>query len=36
MDHVFEKFENNNLKNYGLYSSDYLSASGFSWDAIIF
>ena len=30
---VFEKFRNNNLKNYGLYRSHYLSASGLSWDA---
>ena len=28
--HVFEKFRNNGLKNYGLCSSYYLSASGLS------
>ena len=32
---VFEKFRNNSLKNYGLCSSHYLSASALSWDAIL-
>ena len=30
---VFEKFRNNNLKNYGLYSNHYLNAPTLSWDA---
>ena len=32
---MFEKFRNNSLKNYGLCSSDYLSAPGLSWDAML-
>ena len=32
---AFEKFRNNNLKNYGLYPSHYLSAPGLSWDAML-
>ena len=32
---VFEKFRNNRLKNHGLCSSRYLSASGLSWDAML-
>ena len=32
---VFEKFRNNNLKNYGLCPSHYLSAPGLSWDAML-
>ena len=32
---VFEKFQNNSLKNYGLCPSHYLSAPGLSWDAIL-
>ena len=31
---VFEKFRNNNLKNYGLCPSHYLSAPALSWDAM--
>ena len=31
---VFEKFRNNNLKNYGLCLSHYLSTPALSWDAI--
>ena len=29
---VFEKFRNNNLKNYGLCQIHYLSAPGLSWN----
>ena len=32
---VSEKFKNNNLKNYGLCPSHYLSAPGLSWDAML-
>ena len=32
---VFEKFRNNNLKNYGLCPSHYLRASVLSWDEIL-
>ena len=32
---VFEKFRNNTLKSYELYPSDYLSAPGLSWDAML-
>ena len=32
---VFEKFRNNNLKNYGLCQSHYLSAPGLSCDAML-
>ena len=32
---VFEKFGNNNSKNYGLCSSHYLSAPALSWDAML-
>ena len=32
---VFEKFRNNRLKNYGLCPSCYLSAPGFSLDAML-
>ena len=32
---VFEKFRNNNLKNYGLCPSHYLSAPGLSWDTVL-
>ena len=32
---VFEKFRNNNLKNYGLCPSHYLSASALSWDTML-
>ena len=28
---VFEKFRNNSLKNYGLYPSHYLMATGLCW-----
>ena len=28
---VFEKFRNNSLKNYGLYPSHYLRATGLCW-----
>ena len=31
---VFEKFRNNNLKNYGLCTSHYLSAPGLSWNVM--
>ena len=31
---MFEKFRNNNLNNYRLRPSHYLSAPGLSWDAI--
>ena len=33
--HVFEKFRNNSLKNYGLFPSHYLSSPGLSWDATL-
>ena len=32
---AFEKFRNNNLKNYVLCKNHYLSAPGLSWDAIL-
>ena len=32
---VFEKFKNKSLKNYGLYSSLYLSAPALNWDAML-
>ena len=32
---VFEKFENNSSKNYGLCMNHYLSAPGLSWDAML-
>ena len=32
---VFEKFRNNSLKNYGLWSSHYLSAPALIWDAML-
>ena len=32
---VFEKFRNNNLKNYWLSPSHYLSAPDLSWDAML-
>ena len=32
---VFEKFKNNNLKNFGLWRNRYFSAPGLSWDAIL-
>ena len=32
---VLEKFRNNNLKNYGLCPSHYLSAPCLSWDAML-
>ena len=32
---VFEKFRNNNLKNYALCPSRYLRASALSWDAML-
>ena len=32
---VFEKFTNNSLKNYGLCPSNYLSAPGWSWNAVL-
>ena len=32
---VFEKFRNNSFKKYGLYLSNYLSAPGLSWDAML-
>ena len=32
---VFDKFRNNNLKNYGVCPSHYLSAPGLSWDAML-
>ena len=31
----FEKFRNNNLKNYGLCPSHYLSVPGLSWEAML-
>ena len=34
-DDAVENFRNNSLKNYGLCPSDYLSAPGSSWDAIL-
>ena len=33
--HVFEKFRNNGLKNYGLCPIHYLSALALSWDAML-
>ena len=33
--HVFEKFRNNSLKNYGLCRSHYLSAPALIWDAML-
>ena len=35
LSNVFEKFRNNNLKNYGLCPSHYLSAPGLSWDTML-
>ena len=32
---VFEKFRNNSLKSYGLCPSQYLSAPGLSWNAML-
>ena len=32
---VFEKFRNNNLKNYGLYSSQFLDTPGSSCDTML-
>ena len=32
---VFEKFENNSLKNYGLCLSHYLSRPALSWDVML-
>ena len=32
---VFKKFRNNNLNNYGLCPSHYLSTPGFSWDTML-
>ena len=32
---LFEKFRNNNLNNYGLCPSRYLSAQALSWDAVL-
>ena len=32
---VFEKFRKNNLKNYGLCPSHYLSVPASSWDAML-
>ena len=32
---VFEKFRNNSLKNYGLWSSHYLSAPTLIWDTML-
>ena len=32
---VFEKFRNNNLRNFGLCPSNYLSTPGLSWDAML-
>ena len=32
---VFEKIRNNSFKNYGLYTSHYLSAPGLRWDVIL-
>ena len=32
---VLESFRNNNLKNYGLCPSNYLSATALSWDAMV-
>ena len=32
---VFEKFRNNNIKNYGLCPSHYLSTLALSWDAML-
>ena len=32
---VFDKFRNNNWKNYGVCPSHYLSAPGLSWDAML-
>ena len=31
----FEKFRKNNLRNYGLWASHYLSAPDLSWDAML-
>ena len=33
--HVFEKFRNNSIKNYGLCPSHYLNAAALSWDAML-
>ena len=32
---IFKKFRNNNLKNYGLIPSHYLSAPRLNWDAML-
>ena len=32
---IFEKFTNNNLENYGLCPSHFLSAPALSWDAML-
>ena len=32
---IFEKFRNNSLKNYGLYSSHYLSELALSWNVML-
>ena len=32
---VFEKFRTKNLKNYGLYTSHYLSAPDLSWEGVL-
>ena len=32
---VFERFRNNSIKNYALFSSRYVSASGVSWKVIL-
>ena len=33
--HVFEKFRNKSLKNYGLFPSYYLDAQGFIWYSML-
>ena len=33
--HVFEKYKNSSLKNYGLCPKHYLSATALSWDAML-
>ena len=33
--HVFEKFRNNSLKNYGSCPSNYLSTPALRWDAVL-
>ena len=32
---AFEKFRNNNLRNYGLFPSHFSSETGLGWDAMV-